>query len=567
MNACGQARYKKIQGSERTLAELEHRLDDPMQFSEEFLLKLVQDNKDTEFGRQHGFADIHSIADYQRRVPLSTYDDYADAIYRMTEKGETNIITAYPVHHYNKSSGSMGNPKRIPLSDPAMATAAKYAAGLNLALLTRFFGDGWIDRKSLNLVETPATIATLPSGATHGSISARLCAHARPTLAAMCTSPLEAAVPQGSPNTKYLHALYALRYKDLSFIGCTFFSFLLEELRYIQGNWRRLVDDIEAGVLDERCALDEETRARLERDLPPMPERARELRGIFSQGFDEPFVPKVWPNCLCMTGVGSGGFKTYADKIRTMYAGDGIPFLKSGICSSEAIYSVPYALDHEDGVLVPDGLFLEFLPLDAGGDPSKAVTIDGLEVGRDYEVILTNLSGFYRYRIRDSVRVIRRHHNTPTVQFIGRIDQTISIMGEKTTDAALNDAVCGLAEKTKLDVVDFSVFPDLDAEPVRYVIFLEIASNPAGVRPKEIWKILEGELARANPSMGEKMRGGTCGHVRVQFLEPQAYALYQDLMLERGGNAGQVKPPHIVVNEFQRRFFFGLSDYMYEYVR
>lgn len=129
MNACGQARYKKIQASEQALGELERRLDDPMGFSEDFLLKLVSDNRDTEFGRQHGFADIHSVEDYQRQVPLSTYDDYADAIYRMTEMGEKNIITAYPVNHFNKSSGSMGNPKRIPLSDPGMATTVKYAGG------------------------------------------------------------------------------------------------------------------------------------------------------------------------------------------------------------------------------------------------------------------------------------------------------------------------------------------------------------------------------------------------------------------------------------------------------
>lgn len=567
MNLCGQAMCKKMAVGEAVIEDLEARLDDPLRSSEEFLLQLLQDNKDTEIGKRYGFGSIHSFEEYQERVPLSTYDDYAGATYRMTEKSETNIITAYPVPHYNKTSGSMGNPKHIPLSEPGMKTTLKYISAIYYGLYKRFFGDDWVDKKGFSIIETPGSIAKLPCGATYGSVSARCVASLKPVMTTILTSPLEAAIPEGKANTKYLHALYALRYADVSFINCTFFSFLLEELRYIQRNWEDLVRDVELGTIGEKGEVDDETRVRLEQDLDPMPERAKELRAIFSRGFDEPFVPKVWPNCRFVVGIGSGGFKTYADKLRSMYLGDGIPFLKRGIGASEAIYTVPYAPDKEDGVLVPDGLFLEFLPLDAGDDPSKVVTIDKLEVGKDYEVILTNFSGLYRYRIRDSVRVTGYHHNTPTVQFIGRIDQTLSIMGEKTTEAALNDAVCGMAEETQLDIADFSVFPDLDAEPVRYVFFLEVADNPKGVRPKEVWRVLERELSRANPSMGDKMQKGICGHVRVQFLEPESFALYEDMMVAKGGNVGQIKPPHIIVNEIQRRFFFGLSEYMYEFVR
>ena len=564
---CREIVIRKVQNGLRVLDELEPSFSDPGKYNTDFLFRLIRDSKDTEFGRKYHFADIHSVADFQRTVPLSTYDDYTSAIYRMSEKGETGILTSYPVNHYNKSSGTMGNPKRIPLSDPGMETALKYMYDVYSGLEYRFFGDEWIGRRGLNIIETPKSVQTLPCGATYGSVSARTLMTMKPILESIYTSPLEAAAPCSGTNTHYLHALYALRDRDVSYIFCSFFSFLLEQLRYIQRNWEELLKDIAAGTISELSQLEPDVKQRMESELLPMPERAEELRRIFERGFDEPFVPAVWPDCRFIMGIGTGGFKSYADKIRQIYTGPDISFLKTGMVASEGVFSVPFAPDCEDSVLIPSSVFFEFLPLDAGEDFSKIVTIENVEIGQKYEVIITNLSGFYRYRIRDAVVVTGRYKNTPTIQFLSRIDQTISIMGEKTTENALRSAVEETENSLNLDIDDFSVFPDLDAEPVRYVCFLEVADNPDHVTPKEIWKMLERQLAKANPSMGDKMAAGICGHVRVQFLEPETYRLYQELMLYRGGNAGQIKPVHIIVNERQRKFFYSMSEYMYEYVK
>ena len=62
-------------------------------------------------------------------------------------------------------------------------------------------------------------------------------------------------------------------------------------------------------------------------------------------------------------------------------------------------------LNDEKSVPVPDSMFYEFLPTDADDDFSKIVTIDQIETGKEYEVIVTNLSGFYRYRMRDAVKI------------------------------------------------------------------------------------------------------------------------------------------------------------------
>ena len=94
--------------------------------SHEFLTSLIRDNKDTEYGKKYHFDQIHSVEDFKRLVPMTTYDDYAPYIERMVEKGEKNLVTTYPIVQYAETSGSVGVPKKIPVSDRSMNIYTKY---------------------------------------------------------------------------------------------------------------------------------------------------------------------------------------------------------------------------------------------------------------------------------------------------------------------------------------------------------------------------------------------------------------------------------------------------------
>lgn len=567
LTPAGKGNYKKVVEGRPVWEEMEKMTADPMAYNKKLLFKILEDNKDTEFGRRHGFADIHTVGEFQAKVPVSVFDDYAEAIYRMTEEGEKDLICSYPIGHYNKSSGTMGNPKRLPMSDKAIEISDKYLMKYLYGLLGEKLGNDWLDGRTMSLTESAASVSTLKCGATFGAVSVKTVLQFRPYLGMMFTSPDEATFPQPDTNTRYLHARFGLMDRDATNVGASFFSFYLELLRYIEGHWKMLTDDIEAGRIDPSVKMSAEVRESLEKKLTPMPERAAELRKIFGEGFEQPFVPRVWPRMRYIMGVGTGGFKVYADKIRERYTGPGIRQLKMGLTASEGLFSLPFDLDSDDSVLVPDSVFYEFLPLDAGDDLSKIVTLDNVEIGKDYEVIVTNCSGFYRYRMRDAVRVTGKHNETPTIQFLYRIDQNVSIMGEKTTEVALRAAAEDTARELGFELIDFSMYPDLEASPVRYLYFMEVGRMPEGLKPKEIRYVLEQNLAKANPSMGDKVKKGICGATKLNFLEPETYMLYRDLMLTKGVASGQLKPVRVITNEMQRRFFFGLTEYGVEAVR
>ena len=528
---------------------------DPMRYNTELLMRLLNDNKDTEYGRKYGFADIRSVEEFQERVPLTTFDDYAGYVYRMTEEGETGLISAYNIAHYAKTSGTMGNPKRIPVSDRAMGVMNRYNMQLRTKVICDAIGFDWANPPYLNLIESQLT--TLKNGATYGAISAKVIGQMGDYLPMLMTSPLEALVPDPKTNTRYLHARFALMNPEITSMGFSFSSILLELMQYIESEWEMLVDDIEQGTIDESVKMPAEVRQSVLGKIRPMLERAAQLREIFSQGFDEPIMPKIWPNLTIFSGVATGGFSTYYNKLKQRYAGDGVRLFYVGLNASEGIFSVPMDVDCPDSVLIPDSVFYEFIPIDSD-DPADIVTLDGVEVGKTYEIVITNQSGFYRYRIRDAVKVTGMYNQTPMIQFQYRIDQTISVLGEKTTELVLRGVAERVEKELGYDMEDFSVFGDVDSVPMRYVMLME-ATLPEGLNPDTVAAELDKGVCEGNPSYGDKVAKGMLDHLRLLFLQPETYLLYRDVMISKGASSAQLKPPRIV-NEIQRRFFMALLD-------
>ncbi len=532
----------------------------PMKVNEQLLLKIIRDNEDTEYGKKYDFKNIHSIEEYQKKVPVTKYGEYSDYIKRMTGEGEKNLICAYPVGHFNGSSGTTGDVKYIPMPQEMIDIYMTYITRCPIGVLTDGLGDEWTKGRCIRLAECPSEVRYLSSGASFGAISSHMTRHFRPNIEALFTSPDEAIFPESGTDTKYLHSRFALMDADATGLMAAYLSYWVLMFKYIENNWEMLVNDIETGTIDSSIEMSADVRTRIEGKISPMPERAAELREIFKGGFDEPFVPKVWKDMKYVLGIGTGGFKIYADMLKESFTGDDISFVKIGIAASEGCFTTTYRLDSEDTVIIPDSVFFEFLPVDADDDFSQIVTIDGLEQGKEYEIIITNMGGLYRYRMRDAVRVVSKFENTPTLEFLYRIDQTINILGEKTTEATLRTAANNTAQNLSLELVDFSVYGDIKSQPPRYQYFLEISRNPKGHSLEVIAKTLEKELLKLAPALRDLQERGVCQRTIVNFLQQDAYALWRDIAIYNAANANQLKPIHIIRNEQQRKFFFGLTE-------
>lgn len=552
----GQMNMKNLSDGKPVYENLLEMTKNPMKHNEELLMKIIDDNKDTEFGREHNFKDIKTIEDYRKNVPLTTYDDYVSYIIRMTEKGEENLISAYDINHYAKSSGTMGNPKRIPVSDISQQVNGKYNLAFRTAVIAKELGTDWINEPLFNLTESSMT--TLKNGASYGAISGKMLLRMGDALPFFFTSPIEALVPDSSTNTRYLHSVFALMNENITNVAYSFSSIFLEILRYIKKNWRMLVADIESGTINPTIEMSDEVRESVSKKIQPMPERAQQLREIFEEHENDQFVPMVWPNLKFVTGVGTGGFTNYLNKIIDEFTGDSLKFFLVGLNASEGLFSIPLELNSADAILVPDSMFYEFLELDSD-NPDDVKTLAELEVGKSYEVITTNLSGFYRYRMRDAIRVTGMYNETPIIEFLYRIDQNINLFGEKTTEEMISGALAKVEDELGLNIIDFSMWGE-EEEPMRYICLVEIDELSDDLNLSEVQQRIDEVMCEVNPSLGHRRSREELKPVDLKVLQPETYLLYKDLMVAKGAASSQLKPPRIITNDIHKRFFLILQE-------
>ncbi|MDR2830911.1 MAG: GH3 auxin-responsive promoter family protein [Methanobrevibacter sp.] len=552
---------EKYSGGKEVYENLLEMTKDPMKYNEEFLFKILDKNKNTEYGQKYDFANIKSIEEYQSKIPLSEYDDYVEYILSMIIDNRSDLITADKVDHYSKSSGTLGNPKKIPCSASGQEAIMKYSEYHTFRLIGEKLGLDWIDGRILNLSDF--SIDEIKPGITYGAVSSKMMMllgkkidNYVDLLQSIFTSPIEGVFPEPSTDVRYIHARFALMDENIVSVLSSFYSIFLELLVYIEENWKLLVKDINKGTIDESIKMSNKVRESLLGKVQPMSERADALNKIFEQGFNEPIIPKIWPKMKILVGIGTGGFFNYTTKIKKKYAGKDLNLVLLGLISSESIVSVPIDLNSHSSAILPDVCFFEFKPV---GSDDVYLTLDKLEEGKDYELIITNLSGFYRYKMGDVIRVTGRYNNLPLIQFLYRSNQNVSLAGEKTTEIALREAAERTMRDFNIDLMEFSMYPDPDSSPASYVFFLEINSNPNNVSKEDIRDSIEEKLSNLNPSYGDKIEKNVLGKMQLHFLHKETYLLYRDLMITKGISSNQLKPPRIIVNEAQRRFFFALT--------
>ena len=436
---------------------------------EELLFEMIEANKDTPFGRDHGFADIKTVEDFKRTVPFTSYDDYAGYIYEVMERGTRGVVTTEEIVHFNETSGAMGNPKGIPYTKRMAEILMGYSGAYTYYRSYVGAGEGLAGGRMLTLIESHYN--TLKSGISFGSLSCKAIADAHPYLAATTTSPDEAVFTKPGTDTRYLHARFAIEERDIRDISSVFITGVLDLMRYVEDNWELLVRDIEQGTIDASIQMPVDVRAGLEARIKPNPERAAELRAIFECGFDEPITPAMWPNLLVISSVAGGGFAPYTQRLRR-FIGNDVHILYTGYSASEGAFSVPFELDDPSSVLLPRSVYFGFVPVD-DPDYDHTLGVEDLQEGHDYEVIITSRSGFYRYKMRDAIRCVGHKGTMPTMEFLLRLDQTVNMHGEKTTELVLRKVADKVAARAGLDLVDFSVHPNVDHHPARYEYLLE----------------------------------------------------------------------------------------------
>jgi hypothetical protein len=523
----------------------------------ETLMKILEANADTEFGRSHGFdrlTDDTTAKAFRSAVPLSTYSDYGEAISRM-EQGETGVLTSEELLFFALSSGTTGTTKLVPVTKRHHGFTFKYMGTVVQGVIANeLHGTGPTDR-GVDLMTFASEQRLSSGGVPLGSATAEAVRRMARIVPHLWNSPIEIYTLEHQPSARYIHALYGLHNRDNQFVEAVFAPRLLEWIREVEARWDELVADVRNGTLSDNLQIDDQLRRRVIADNPADPQRAAELQAATANGFDG-FLRRVWPSMTHMMTITSGSFSVYLPALRR-YVGD-LPIYSPSYGATESFVGVGLWPDRSGHyVMATDPAYFEFIPIDQAdeGQP-ETVDMEGVVVGDTYELVITNHAGLYRYRLGDVVRVVGLHGQAPVIEFQYRRGTQFDVTGEKTNEEHVATAVAQLTDRhPALAVDDYTSAADAATSPPRYVIYLELDPDRSGVASDAIAAELERWaddfdtlLADANPMVVEYREGGFLGRPRLAIVKPGTFARLADLAVQgdRPPARSQLKTPRRV---------------------
>ncbi|MBI3967928.1 MAG: GH3 auxin-responsive promoter family protein [Chloroflexi bacterium] len=506
----------------------------------EVLRRIVARNAATDFGRRHGFAAIRSVEDFQGRVPLSAYEDYAPAIERIGA-GERGVLTRDPVLLLEPTSGSSAPTKHIP-----------YTAGLK-ADFQRAIAPWIVDlyrrdpRLLLGQAYWSITPVARPNARTPGGIPIGFDADA--DYLGKIQSRLVHSIQAVPPIVRliddvdafyYVTLLFLVRSRRLTLISVWNPTFLTLLTRRLAACWCDLAADVARGTIGCADRLGPDVHRALAGPNRPDRRRAEEIREAFRSG-DSPGAShaRLWPALRlvsCWADAAAAGPAVELSRLFPQAQLQG-----KGLLATEGAVSIP--LWGHGAVLAARSHFFELLPADETGqisEPAAPRLAHELEPGGSYGVVLTTSGGLYRYRLQDLVRVVGKHESAPVLRLVGRERHVSDHFGEKLNERHVLRLLEELSARLGCRPTFAMLAGDTEAAPAAYTLYVEAADQSdralQALAPELEAGLQENYHYRYCRDLGQ------LGPARVFRIEGGAWERYLAAARAHGQRLGDVKP-------------------------
>ena len=406
----------------------------------DLLMGRLARHADSQFGRDHHFAEIRTPADFRKRVPIRGYDGHEPYIDRV-RNGETGALfgRGTEVLMFAMTSGTTNRPKTIPVTRESLID---YREGWTIWGILAF--DAHFDRLTFGVrpilqLAGDWRESTTPSGIPCGAITG-LTAHMQNPLVRMTYC-----MPVVGSRIKDIEAKYyvALRHSVHRKVGATIAanpSTLLAIARLGDREKATLIRDFADGTVDRKWDLPPDVRAALpRRGRWKRKQVARRLDAIVSR--TGRLLPKdYWPGLNFMANWTGGTMGAYLRGYPDVF-GDR-PVRDVGLIASEGRMTIPIEDGTAAGVLDVRHHYFEFIPEDQA-DRDEPETIEATELieGRNYFILLTTAGGLYRYQIHDLVRCVGFQGRAPLIEFLNKGAHFCSLTGEKLSEFQVVAAV------------------------------------------------------------------------------------------------------------------------------
>ncbi len=512
----------------RPLKRIEVSTHDPKKHQLEFLDKLIKNNKDTLFGKDHNFGSINSYKDYAENVPIRSYNEFSK-YFELLQEGKADILFRGRPAMYNTSSGTTDKPKLIPISQEFKKMLSEFNKIWLYSILVQ--NPGIYKGKSLTSVGK-AIEGYIEDGTPIGSISG----NSFRTVPKAITSTFSSTYPLFTIDD------YDLRYygisrnaleHDLTLSICASIANVMRYHQTIIENFDQMVDEIRRGVMNEKvlAQLSDEDKKEVSDLIKPNPERADELAALKVK-YGTNLLPKhYWPNLRVINAWVQGNFAILVKKLKEYFPVTTV-IRSFGYQASEGRFGISLDNHWNYSLLIPTQYFYEFIPVDKCDDEKpEALLYHELELNERYFVIISNVSGLYRYDMNDIIEVVGFHNKAPLIHFVQKGAGIVNIMGEKLAEEQVIKATQKTALETNLTVKHFLMYGDFNT--FKYEYFVEFAETITTEQKDEFIKVFDTKLQDMNIEYASKRQSKRLAIPEVILLPEDSHQKIKQTLVEK----------------------------------
>lgn len=470
---------------------LEGHYKQPETLQRHVLNYLISKGQHTEYGRNHLLSTTNSYEEFANNVPINTYEELKSDIDRMRH-GEADVLWPGQVKWYAQSSGTTNDKSKfIPVSSDGLHNI-HYRGGKDVvAIYLRNRPDSRLfDGRSLIL------------GGSH------------------------------SPNYNQSSSLVG----DLSAILIENINPLANLLR-VPKKQTALLSDFEV----KRDRIAQECLDKNVTNISGVPSWMLSVLVRMMEISGKQHLEEIWPN-LEVFFHGGIAFTPYRKQYEQLITSPRMQYMET-YNASEGFFGIQDDPDDRAMLLMLDyGVFYEFIPFEeVGQEFANVVPLEGVEVGKNYAMVITTSCGLWRYMIGDTVRFTSKRPYKFVIT--GRTKYFINAFGE---ELIMDNAEKGLdyaCKATGAIISEYTAAPvymDANAK-CRHQWLIEFNKEPEDLQ--QFAHLLDTKLQELNSDYeAKRSRDITLQHLEIVKARPN---LFNDWLKSKQKLGGQHKIPRL----------------------
>tara|TARA_R110002126_G_scaffold25171_6_gene86428 strand:+ start:1814 stop:3379 length:1566 start_codon:yes stop_codon:yes gene_type:complete len=484
--------------AKRRSARLAHM--DPAHAQEACLLDLVRRAENTKFGRDHDFAGISCVTEFQNRVPIRPFEDLWKDYWEASFPVLDDISWPGRIPYFAKTSGTTtGVTKHIPVTQEIIRSNEKAGFDLMTYHLAHNPQSKPLSGKTFIIAGSTA-LQELAPGVLGGDVSG-----------------------MNTRNTPFWIKRRIFPSPEHALIS----------------SWDEKLDTLSRLALDQRITM----VSGMCNWVLIMLDRIRDLKEARG-GFDGPTLPDL--QLMIHSGV---PMELYRDRLERHLAGAPVECRELYAASEGFIACADRGAGEGMRLMLDSNLFLEFVPVsELGSDNPTRHWVKTIERNVDYALVLSNCAGLWSYLLGDVVRFVDTA--PPRLHIMGRVSQMLSPFGEHLIGAEIEEAVGVAAAITGISIGEYSVGPVLPsgAGATGYHVYLIEAAGALrdshNIQPaQDLATAIDRVLIGTNEDYACQ-RAGNAGLAppEVRWLPP---GTFESWMRSHGKMGGQHKIPRV----------------------